>query len=54
MAEIVALLRIFELDDLGAKIPEAHRAMRAGNDAAEVDDPDSVQGSALCRVLRHS
>ena len=28
--------------------------MRTGDDPAEVYDPDSAQGSAWCRFLRHS
>jgi hypothetical protein len=40
-AGVVALLRLFYLDDVGAGIGEGLRAVRPGEDPGEVDDLDA-------------
>ena len=36
-ARVVAVLRLFDLQDLGAHVAEHHRAERAGDDPREID-----------------
>ena len=42
-AEVVAAARALHLDDVGAEVAEQHRAVRAGDDAREVEDADAVE-----------
>jgi hypothetical protein len=40
-AQRVALARGFDLDHFGAHIGQQHRAERSGQDARQIDDPDT-------------
>ena len=42
-ARVVALARLFDLDDARAHVGEQHRAVRAGQHAREVENGDSVE-----------
>ena len=43
-AGVVALGRLLDLDDLGAHVAEHHRAVGTGEDARQVEHPESGQG----------
>ena len=42
-ARVVAVLRLLDLEHLGAHVAEHHRAERAGHNPREIDHPQSVQ-----------
>ena len=44
-ARVVAVLRFFDLEDLGAHVAQHHRAERSRYHAREIDDPEAAQGS---------
>ena len=42
-ARVVAVLRLFDLQHLGAHVAQHHGAERTGDDAGEIDHPQSMQ-----------
>jgi hypothetical protein len=48
----VAAVGIFDLDDLGAEIGQRLRAGRAGDDAGEIDDQQTVEGDRSALLSR--
>src|SRR5258706_4736369 len=43
VAQVVAAARTFDLHDVGAEIPEKHRAEGARDDAREIEDADALE-----------
>jgi hypothetical protein len=43
-AGVVAFVGVFDFDDVGAEVAQQHRAIRPGQDAGEIDDPNTVEG----------
>src|SRR5207249_3423071 len=41
---VVALRRLFDLDDVRARISQCLRAVGAGENACQIDDADAIQG----------
>ena len=54
VAGVVASIRVFDLDHLGAEIGQRLRAGRAGNDPGEVDNQQTIEGSRFALCARRS
>ena len=48
-ARVVAVLRLFDLQHLGAHVAEHHRAERTGHHARQVDHAKAVEGSHMAQ-----
>jgi len=51
---VVAPIRVFDLDHLGAKIGQSLRAGGTGNDAGKVDNQQTIKGSRFALCARRS
>jgi hypothetical protein len=54
VAGVVAAIRVFDLDHLGAKIRQRLGAGRAGHDAGKVNDQQTIEGSRYTLCARRS
>ena len=53
-AQVVALAGVFQLNHFRAQVCEAHGAMGTGDDAAEIDNPNSRQRALRFWCVRHT